>query len=147
MSDEGNEIQAGPGATPKTYHGGCHCGRVKYQVDLDLSRGVSHCNCSICTKINGMSAMAKPQQFKLLTGEGECSTYAFGPVSTRYFCKHCGIHLFGFGDLPELGGAFVGISTNTLDDLDARMLPTTHWDGRHDNWDAGPRAEPWPVFV
>ena len=33
----------------KTYSGGCHCGRVRYKAEVDLSRVMS-CNCSICRK-------------------------------------------------------------------------------------------------
>ena len=36
-------------ADSKTYTGGCHCGRVRYEVSADLGK-VFGCNCSICTK-------------------------------------------------------------------------------------------------
>ena len=31
----------------QTYEGGCHCGRVRYEVDLAIEQAIS-CNCSIC---------------------------------------------------------------------------------------------------
>ena len=33
----------------RTYTGGCHCGRVRYETTTDLAQ-VYSCSCSICTK-------------------------------------------------------------------------------------------------
>jgi hypothetical protein len=33
----------------KPYAGGCHCGRVRYEVTTELTNVIA-CNCSICTK-------------------------------------------------------------------------------------------------
>ena len=132
--------------TPKTYRGSCHCGAVRFEAELSLDN-LSKCNCSICTKINGAGAFAKPQGFRLLAGEQALGGYAWGAqISTRHFCKHCGVHCFGRGHLAELGGDFVSVNANTLDDVDPNTVPLVHWDGRHDNWHAGPRDTPWPVF-
>src|SRR3569833_1448189 len=87
--------------------GSCHCGVVKFAVELDAS-GATMCNCSICTKLNAVGLTVQPSAFTLRAGEESLSPYAFGgKVSTRYFCKHCGVHCFGRGDVPQLGGAFV----------------------------------------
>src|SRR4051812_42115953 len=33
------------------YEGGCHCGRVRFRIRVDLEQStVGECNCSICTK-------------------------------------------------------------------------------------------------
>src|SRR6201996_3751707 len=35
----------------QTYEGGCHCGRVRFRIRVDLEQStVGECNCSICTK-------------------------------------------------------------------------------------------------
>jgi hypothetical protein len=132
----------------KTTHfgGSCHCGAIRYEVAIDLSEGVTQCNCSICTKVNALGRSVKPDAFRLLSGEEHLSAYEWGSkVARRYFCKHCGVHCFARGHLAELGGDFVSICINTLDGVEFRELKVGHWDGRHNNWAAGMRDEPWPI--
>ncbi|HEY4180502.1 MAG TPA: GFA family protein [Kofleriaceae bacterium] len=128
-----------------THTGSCHCGNVKFQVEIDPAKGTM-CNCRICTKIGNRSGMVKPAAFKELTPPSQHAEYP-NQIGKRVFCPTCGVHTFGFGSLPELGGDFVSINLNALDGIDAYKVELMHWDGRHDNWHAGPRATPWPVFA
>jgi hypothetical protein len=61
------------------------------------------------------------------------------------FCRHCGVHAFGRGHLPEIGGGYCAVNVNCLDDVDPATLRYQYWDGRHDNWQAGTRDTPWPI--
>jgi hypothetical protein len=126
----------------KTYKGSCHCGAVRYEADLDLSEGTFKCNCSICTKVRNWLATAGPDAFRLLSGEADLHDYQFGPkVIHHLFCKHCGVHPFGWGESPELGGKFYALNVNCFDDLDVAELvsaPVSYVDGRHDNWQSQP---------
>jgi hypothetical protein len=133
--------------TPPTHAGSCHCGAVRFQVQLDLRDGGTRCNCSICTKQGITAALVKPAAFTLLAGADSLLTYQWGSnIGTRHFCKVCGVFLYSSGHLPEIGGDFVSFSLNCLDEVDVDLLPVIHWDGRHDNWAAGPRPTPWPRF-
>lgn len=40
---------------------------------------------------------------------------------------------------------FVSINAQTLNTFAPTRVPAIYWDGRHDNWHAGPRNELWPV--
>ena len=40
----------------KTHQGGCHCGAIRYEAVLDVSRG-GRCNCSICLKSSVTGAL------------------------------------------------------------------------------------------
>lgn len=127
------------------HHGSCHCGAVQFDVVGDLA-AATRCNCSICTKTMWTGLMGKPAQFTLVRGEDALGSYAWGhKVSTRFFCKHCGVVCFGKGHLAELGGDFVSVNVNALDGVDPHSIPLRHWDGRHDNWGASPRDRPWPM--
>jgi hypothetical protein len=128
----------------KKHIGSCHCGDVRFEVDIDASTG-SRCNCSVCTKTSVTGGVVKPAAFVLLSDESKLATYEWASkMSKRYFCKRCGVHCFGRGHLEQLGGDFVSVNLNCLDDIDVRDLSLIFWDGRHDNWQAGPRKEPWP---
>ena len=130
---------------PRLHTGGCHCGAVRYQVTLDASQG-NRCNCSICNKLSQLGSIVKPAAFELLAGQDSLTQYGWrNNVSQRSFCKRCGVHCFGAGHLAELGGDFVSINLNTLDDVDPLDVRVVYWDGRHDNWQAGPRDQPWPI--
>jgi hypothetical protein len=130
----------------KKHQGSCHCGAVRFEVELELGKGGSRCNCSICTKLASFGTILKPDAFKLLAGEENLSIYAWGSeTSKRYFCKTCGVHCFGRGHLEQLGGDFVSVNLHTLDGVELSGLPSIYWDGRHNNWQAGPRTAPWPI--
>ena len=129
----------------KKHLGSCHCGEVRFEVVADATAG-SKCNCTVCTKINTTGGMVKPDAFKLLTDEAKLSSYEWGGrISKRFFCKACGVHCFARGHLAELGGDYVSVNFNCLDDIDPRDVSVIYWDGRHNNWQGGPRKEPWPV--
>jgi len=132
----------------KTYAGTCHCKAVRFEVDLDdhLEK-VSRCNCTFCTKRGALGCLLKPNEFRLVAGEDSLAKYEFGmKVGQHRFCKTCGVYCFGTGHLPELGGDFVSFNVNCLDEVDPGKLSPIYWDGRHNNWEAGPRKEPWPIF-
>ena len=139
------QTQARP--TNRTLRGSCHCGAVKFQVQADPAQGASRCNCSVCTKLGALGGIVKPEAFELMTPEAELGVYEWGAkISKRYFCQACGTHCFGRGHLAEIGGDFVSFSYNTIDDFELSELSVVHWDGRHDNWQAGPAPKPYPIL-
>jgi len=132
----------------KKHLGSCHCKAVRFAVEVDLSKGAGRCNCSICTKTSQLGVIVKPEAFELLSGEEHLSTYEWGAkISKRHFCKHCGVLCFGRGFLEQVGGDYVSVNVNALDDVDPALVSTYYFDGRHDNWMAGTRSSPWPIWA
>ncbi len=129
----------------KDYVGTCHCGAVRFEVEMAPDARISRCNCTICRRTGATSATVKPIAFRLLAGQDNLSVYEFGGhTAERVFCKTCGIHCYSPGDLEQLGGAYVAVNVNCIDNFEVVESAVVYFDGRHDKWDAGTTV-PWPV--
>ncbi|MFC4170516.1 GFA family protein [Microvirga sp. GCM10011540] len=122
----------------KTYKGSCHCGAVAYEADIDLANGTGRCNCSICRKSRNWSAIIKPEAFRLLSKPEEMTEYSFGTGAGKYkFCKRCGVHSFSTGYVEDIGGEFVSVRVNCLDDVadeELATVPVNFANGRDNAW-------------
>ncbi|NMO15091.1 GFA family protein [Pyxidicoccus fallax] len=141
------DTRTNPTATSlKRHPGGCQCGAVRFEVELDLSAPVNRCNCSVCTRRGISAAYVKPDALRILSSPDTLSEFRSGNSgSYSAFCKRCGCECFGAGFLEALGGDFRSINVNCIDGIDPATLTYLYWDGRHDNWAVGPRDTPWPV--
>lgn len=131
----------------QTHSGSCHCGAVRFTAELDLDAGTGKCNCSMCSKTRNWSVIVKPEQFHLVAGEEALSDYQFGTHAIHWsFCRICGVHAFGNGQVPEAGGAFVTIAVTSLDDVDDATLaaaPVRYCNGRDNDWQHAPAVTAW----
>lgn len=112
------------------YEGGCHCGAVRYTVELSLD-SLMTCNCSICGKTGSILAFTPAAQFESLSGEQSLVDYQFGKKSIHHtFCPVCGVRPYARGTGPD-GGAMVAVNVRCLDGIDVHQLDIrTRYDGR-----------------
>lgn len=111
----------------RTYTGGCHCGRVRFEVDTDLSHVVD-CNCSMCTRKGFLHVIVPATAFRLLAGEDALTTYRFNTgVAQHRFCSHCGIASFY---VPRSHPDGIDVNARCLDGVDPATLVREPFDGR-----------------
>ncbi len=115
---------------PKTHAGGCHCGKVRFEVALDLAEPAITCNCSMCSRSGTMLRFVPAAQFKLLSGAESLTDYRFNTKNINHqFCSVCGIKPFAAGISPD-GSATRAINVRCLDDVDLTAIQTHHVDGK-----------------
>ena len=84
--------------------GGCHCGRVRYEAEIDPER-VNLCNCTDCQMLSGsafrISAPAPAAAFKLLSGQlsSYVKTADSGAKRRHSFCPQCGTPVHSSADV------------------------------------------------
>jgi hypothetical protein len=114
----------------QAYRGGCQCGKVRYEVQMDLGE-VLACNCSRCGRLGSLLAFAPATQFKLLSGEADLTKYEFNKhVIQHQFCSTCGIQSFAIGTHPKTGAKMAAINVRCLEGVDVDALSVRKVDGR-----------------
>ena len=113
----------------KAHNGGCHCGRVRYEVKTALETVIS-CNCSICQKTGMILTFVPAQDFTLVSGESELTDYQFNKkVIHHLFCSNCGVRSYGRGMGPG-GREMVAINVRCLDNIDLASITPMPFDGK-----------------
>ncbi|HEY6177764.1 MAG TPA: GFA family protein [Kofleriaceae bacterium] len=112
------------------YTGSCHCGAVRYTVELDLSQPVISCNCSMCGRSGTLLTFAPAEKFHLEKGSDSLTDYQFNKhVIHHVFCKVCGIKSFARGVGPG-GKQMAAINVRCLEGVEPSQLQIKEFDGR-----------------
>ena len=114
------------------HSGGCHCGRVRFEVTAPAEIEATECNCSICGKSGFLHLLVPKSRFSLLQGS-ECITqYSFNTgVAKHYFCSACGIKSFY---VPRSHPDGYSVNVRCLDPGSVTALNIKPFDGA--NWEA-----------
>ncbi|MCE4554717.1 GFA family protein [Roseateles cellulosilyticus] len=112
-----------------THHGSCHCGRIQFDVDGDITAAVS-CNCSICQRKGSLLWFVPRSALRVSTPESDIASYTFNKhVIQHRFCPTCGMHPYGEGTAPN-GDATAAINIRCIEGIDLDKVPVHHFDGR-----------------
>ena len=115
-------------STPTHFTGGCHCGAVRFRIQLDRLEAID-CNCSICAKKGFLHAIVPPERFELLQGRDALRCYQFNTgVAKHLFCKHCGMHSFY---RPRSHPEGYSVNVRCLDGAPLDRFEIKPFDGQH----------------
>lgn len=111
------------------YKGSCHCGKVAFEVEGEITEAIA-CNCSICSRKGSLLWFVPRHKLRLLTAEENASTYMFNKhVIKHRFCPNCGIHPFAEGTDPA-GHEMAAVNLRCLENFDLAAVPIKQFDGR-----------------
>ncbi|MGP1677416.1 MAG: GFA family protein [Burkholderiales bacterium] len=114
-----------------THTGGCHCGRVRFEVIAPETLQVSECNCSMCSKTGFLHLVVPAERFKLLCGSEVLTTYTFNTHTAKHmFCSVCGIKSFY---VPRSHPDGYSVNARCLDPGTVKEMGIRQIDGR--NWE------------
>jgi hypothetical protein len=111
-----------------THAGGCHCGRVRFEVRAPAKLQLLECNCSICTKSGYLHLVVPEDMFKLLHGEDALSAYTFNTHTAKHlFCSACGVKSFY---VPRNDPGSRSVNARCLDAGTVLAMEVRPFDGR-----------------
>jgi hypothetical protein len=114
-----------------THTGGCHCGKVRFEVNAPAEFEVGECNCSMCSRTGYQHLVVPKAQFRLVSGEDALATYQFNTRTAKHlFCRHCGIKSFY---VPRSHPDGFSVNVRCLDEGTYRIAGVRKIDGR--NWE------------
>ena len=110
------------------YTGGCHCGRVRFEVETSEPLVCHECNCSICSKAGYLHLIVPLSQFRLVSGSDSITTYTWGSgVAKHTFCRVCGVKSFY---TPRTNPDGVDINLRCLEPIPTELM-IEPFDGQH----------------
>ncbi|KAK6927814.1 CENP-V/GFA domain [Dillenia turbinata] len=115
------------------HNGGCHCKRVRWQVQAPASGVAWNCNCSDCSMRGITNFVVPSERFELLGDSSQfLTTYTFGTHTAKHiFCRVCGITSFY---IPRSNPDGVAVSFRCVDPGTLAHVEIKQFDGK--NWEA-----------
>ena len=111
--------------------GGCHCGRVRFEIVAPAQISVSECNCSMCSKAGYLHLVVPADRFTLLSGRDALCTYTFNTGTAKHhFCSVCGVKSFY---VPRSHPDGFSVNARCLDAGTVAGMTIRQTDGR--NWE------------
>jgi hypothetical protein len=133
--------------------GGCHCGSIRYEAEVDPAKVVI-CHCTDCQTLSGSAfrtvVPTNAGTFRLLSGAPKVyvKTGESGNGREQTFCPSCGTPIYS---APVGGGAqVVGLRVGTIRQRDQLMPSDQYWFRSSQPWlqrlPSMKKQEKQPVF-
>jgi hypothetical protein len=114
-----------------THRGGCHCGRVRFEVDAPAELAIDECNCSMCSRFGYLHLIVPADRFRLLRGADALTTYTFNTGTAKHhFCGTCGVKAFY---VPRSHPDGFSVNARCIDSDTVTGMKINQVDGR--NWE------------
>ena len=122
-------------AATVTHSGGCHCGRVRFEVIAPRDIEAVDCNCSMCRRTGYLHLIVAADRFRLLAGDDVLTDYRFNTGTARHlFCSVCGIKSF-YVPRSHPDGWSVNVrclDAATIGTVSVRPFDGDHWEDHID---------------
>jgi hypothetical protein len=113
--------------------GGCHCGRVRFEVTAPARIDVLECDCSICSKAGFLHLIVPDDRFKLLQGHDSLTLYTFNTHAAKHlFCAVCGLKSFY---KPRSHPNGISVNVRCIDAGSIESMSVKPFNGR--DWEKG----------
>jgi len=120
------------GDTLVKHTGGCHCGRVRFEVEAPAEIEAVDCNCSMCRRSGYLHLIVEADRFRLLSGSEVLTDYRFNTGTARHlFCSVCGVKSFY---VPRSHPDGWSVNVRCLEPDTVRSVSVRPFDGAH--WEA-----------
>jgi len=120
-----------------THKGGCHCKKVRFEVQCSKDLLIYNCNCTICHMKHNIHFVVPARNFKLISGAEELTTYTFNSHQAKHmFCSFCGVQSFY---VPRSNQNGYGINPDCLDSGTVASVKVVNFDGL--NWESSIEKE------
>lgn len=114
-----------------SHTGGCHCGRVRFEVRAPARLRVQRCNCSMCALTGFEHLIVPAADFRLLRGADALTDYQFNTgVAHHLFCSVCGIKSYY---VPRSNPDGYSVNLRCLDRATVSAVEYEDFDGQ--NWE------------
>lgn len=117
--------------------GGCHCGHIAYQAEIDPERVVI-CHCTDCQILSGSAfrVVAFTQEDAFSVTRGMPATYVkiaeSGRAREQGFCANCGTQLYATATGP--GPKVYGLRVGTIHQRDLLKPARQVWNRSRQGW-------------
>jgi len=112
-----------------THAGGCHCGRVRFEVEAPATLEILECDCSICSMCGYLHLIVPEDRFRLLQGSQSLTAYTFNTGTAKhFFCAVCGVKSFY---KPRSHPDGISVNARCLDEGSVESMSIARFEG-HD---------------